>query len=74
MYQESGRISTIACSVLDPAWAEQVKVRGKMLFIIEGLTMYIVRGMLTLNPAYRLVTWIPIVKRFAEKILVFEKA
>lgn len=40
VYQESGRISTIACSVLDPAWAEQVKVRGKMLFIIEGLTMY----------------------------------
>lgn len=34
----------------------------------------IVRGMLTLNPAYRLVTWIPIVKKFAEKILVFEKA
>ena len=132
--------------MLDPAWAEQVKVRGKMLFIIEGLTMYmsaedvktmlgiirdnfdnayvcmetlcpwfvkkegieksikatgatftwgancfddlkgiadgfkrvkddnIVRGMLTLNPAYRLVTWIPIVKKFAEKILVFEKA
>lgn len=74
MYQESGRISTIACSVLDPAWAEQVKVRGKMLFIIEGLTMYIVRGMPTLNPVYKLVTWMPIVKRFAEKILVFEKA
>lgn len=30
--------------------------------------------MLTLNPAYRLVTWMPIVKKFAEKILVFEKA
>lgn len=146
VYQESGRISTIACSVLDPAWTEQVTVRGKMLFIIEGLTMYmsaedvktmlgiirdnfdnayvcmetlcpwfvkkegieksikatgatftwgancfddlkgiadgfkkvkndnIVRGMLTLNPAYRLVTWMPIVKKFAEKILVFEKA
>lgn len=74
VYQESGRISTIACSVLDPAWAEQVKVRGKMLFIIEGLTMYIVRGMPTLNPIYKLVTWMPIVKRFAEKILVFEKA
>ena len=26
--------------VLDPAWADQVKVRGKILFIIEGLTMY----------------------------------
>ena len=40
IYQESGRVSTIACSVLDPAWADQVKVRGKILFIIEGLTMY----------------------------------
>lgn len=28
----------------------------------------------TLNPVYKLVTWMPIVKRFAEKILVFEKA
>ena len=146
VYQESGRISTIACSVLDPAWPEQVKVRGKMLFIIEGLTMYmsaedvktmlgiirdnfdnayvcmetlcpwfvkkegleksikatgatftwgancfndlkdiadgfkkvkddnIARGMPTLNSAYRLVTWMPVVKKFAEKILVFEKA
>lgn len=145
IYQESGRISTIACSVLDPAWADQVKVRGRMLFIIEGLTMYmsaeevktmlgiirdyfdnayvcmeclcpffvkkegieksikatgaaftwgansfdelgdigagfrkvkddnIVRGMLTLTPLYGLVAWMPIVKKFAEKILVFEK-
>lgn len=145
IYQESGRISTIACSVLDPAWADQVKVRGKMLFIIEGLTMYmsaeevktmlgiirdhfdnayvcmeclcpffvkkegieksikatgatftwgansfdelgdiaagfrkvkddnIARGMLTLTPLYGLVAWMPIVKKFAEKILVFEK-
>lgn len=145
VYNESGRISTIACSVLDKAWVNQVKVRGKMLFIIEGLTMYmsadevkimlgiirdnfdnayvcmetlcplfvkkegieksikatgatfkwgadkfedlkdiavgfkkvkndnIARGMATLNPAYKLVTWMPVVKRFAEKILVFEK-
>lgn len=146
VYNESGRIFTIACSVLDKAWVNQVKVRGKMLFIIEGLTMYmsadevktmlgiirdnfdnayvcmetlcplfvkkegieksikatgatftwgadkfedlkdiavgfkkvkndnIARGMVTLNPVYKLVTWMPVVKRFAEKILVFEKA
>lgn len=145
VYNESSRISTIACSVLDKAWVNQVKVREKMLFIIEGLTMYmsadevktmlgiirdnfdnayvcmetlcplfvkkegieksikatgatftwgadkfedlkdiavgfkkfkndnIARGMATLNPAYKLVTWMPVVKRFAEKILVFEK-
>ena len=146
IYQESGRVSTIACSVLDPAWADQVKVRGKMLFIIEGLTMYmkadevrmmlaiirdhfdnayvcmetlcpyfvkkenieksiqatgttftwgansfadlgdiaagfrkvkddnIARGMETLNPIYKLFMWMTIVHKFAEKILVFEKA
>lgn len=34
----------------------------------------IVRGMHTLNPAYKLVTWIPLVSKFSEKILVFEKA
>lgn len=34
----------------------------------------IVRGMLTLTPLYGLVAWMPGVKRFAEKILVFEKA
>ena len=33
----------------------------------------IARGMLTLTPLYGLVAWMPIVKKFAEKILVFEK-
>ena len=146
IYQESGHVSTIACSVLDTAWADQVKVRGKILFIIEGLTMYmkadevrtmlaiirdhfdnayvcmetlcpyfvkkenieksiqatgatftwgansfadlgdiaagfrkvkddnIARGMETLNPIYKLFMWMTIVHKFAEKILVFEKA
>jgi O-methyltransferase involved in polyketide biosynthesis len=27
--------------VLDPSWADCVQVRGKMLFIIEGLSMYL---------------------------------
>ena len=146
VFKESGRISTVACSVLDEAWVKQIKVRGKMLFIIEGLTMYmtadevktmlgiirdnfdnayvcmetlcpmfvkkegleksikatgaiftwgansfddlkgiadgfrkvkddnIVRGMHTFNPAFKLVTWSPIVSKFSEKIIVFEKA
>jgi O-methyltransferase involved in polyketide biosynthesis len=34
------RVSNIGISVLHPAWADCVKVRGKMLFIIEGLSMY----------------------------------
>ena len=41
IFQESGRVSTIGISALDPAWAKEVKVRGKMLFIIEGLSMYV---------------------------------
>lgn len=41
IYQEQGRISTVGISVLDSGWAEKIKVRGKMLFIIEGLSMYL---------------------------------
>lgn len=41
IFQESGRISTIGISALDSAWAKEVKMRGKMLFIIEGLSMYL---------------------------------
>ncbi len=41
IYGESGRVSTIGISALDPAWAEKVTRRGKMLFVIEGLTMYL---------------------------------
>lgn len=43
IFQESGRISTISASAMDEAWADAVKVRGKMLFILEGLTMYLSR-------------------------------
>lgn len=41
IFQESGRISTISKSAMDETWPEAVKVREKMLFIIEGLTMYL---------------------------------
>ncbi len=41
VYHESGRVSTIGCSAFDPAWAERIEVKGRMLFIIEGLTMYL---------------------------------
>jgi len=145
VYNESGRVSTIGCSAFDPSWAQEVKIRSKMLFIIEGLTMYltadqvktmlgiirdnfdnayvmmeclcpkfvgkekveksiqstgavftwgansfddlgdiasgfkkvkddnILRGMTTLSPAYRFVTWLPIMKKLTQKILIFEK-
>ena len=41
IYQESGRVSTIGISATDPDWADKVTKRGKMLFIIEGLSMYL---------------------------------
>ena len=44
LFGESGRISSIGRSVLDPSWPEEVKTRGKMLFIIEGLSMYLSAG------------------------------
>ena len=34
----------------------------------------ILRGMWVLNPAFKLVTWIPVVKKMSQKILIFEKA
>ena len=41
IYHESGRVSTIGISATDPSWADKVTKRGKMLFIIEGLSMYL---------------------------------
>ena len=41
IFNESGRVSAIGISALDPAWANEVKARGRMLFIIEGLSMYL---------------------------------
>lgn len=41
IFQERGRISAISKSAMDKTWTEAVKVREKMLFIIEGLTMYL---------------------------------
>ena len=33
----------------------------------------ILRGMVKLYPIYRLVSWMPIVRKMAEKILIFQK-
>lgn len=43
IFNESGRVFTIGISALDPAWAKEVKVKGKILFIIEGLSMYLTK-------------------------------
>lgn len=44
IFQESGRISNISGSAISNVWTEEVKIRGRMLFIIEGLTMYLTAG------------------------------
>lgn len=41
IFEESGRISAISGSAMDDSWTDAVKKRGRMLFIIEGLTMYL---------------------------------
>ncbi len=41
IFNESGHVSTIGISATDPAWANQIESRGKMLFVIEGLSMYL---------------------------------
>ena len=33
----------------------------------------ILRGMAKLYPAYRLISWLPVVKNMAENILIFQK-
>ena len=38
---ESGRVSSIGASALDPNWFKEVKNRKNVLFIIEGLSMYL---------------------------------
>lgn len=39
---EQGRVSMIACSAMDSAWAERIEQgKGKTLIVIEGLTMYL---------------------------------
>ncbi len=41
IYQEKDRPISIGSSAIDPSWTEAVKKGGNMLFIIEGLSMYL---------------------------------
>ena len=43
IFSESDRVSNIGISATDPTWAKEIKVHGNMLFIIEGLSMYLTR-------------------------------
>ena len=41
-YIEDGeRVRTLAYSAMDPAWADEIIIRKDVLFIVEGLTMYL---------------------------------
>ncbi|ADC47352.1 methyltransferase [Methanobrevibacter ruminantium M1] len=39
--KDTERVKTLAYSAMDPSWAEEIEASGDVLFIIEGLTMYL---------------------------------
>ncbi len=39
--EDTDRVKTLAYSAMDPAWAQEIKIRKDVLFIVEGLTMYL---------------------------------
>ncbi len=43
IFDESGRILNIGCSVLDSAWVKNINADGKVLFVVEGLSMYLTK-------------------------------
>jgi O-methyltransferase involved in polyketide biosynthesis len=39
--EDTDRVTTLAYSAMDPSWADEIKIRKEVLFIVEGLTMYL---------------------------------
>ena len=39
--EDTDRVTTLAYSAMDPGWASQIRIRKDVLFIVEGLTMYL---------------------------------
>ena len=39
--EDTERVKTLAYSAMDPSWAGEIQIRNDVLFIIEGLTMYL---------------------------------
>ena len=39
--EDTDRVTTLAYSAMDSSWAEEIKIRNDVLFIVEGLTMYL---------------------------------
>ncbi len=42
--EDTDRVKTLAYSAMDPSWASKIEYGGDILFIIEGLTMYLDEG------------------------------
>ena len=38
---DTDRVTTLAYSAMDPSWAQEILIRNDVLFIVEGLTMYL---------------------------------
>ena len=43
IFDESGRALNIGCSVLDSGWVKNINADGKVLFVVEGLSMYLTK-------------------------------
>lgn len=43
IFDESGRVLNIGCSVLDSDWIKNINADGKVLFVVEGLSMYLTK-------------------------------
>ena len=43
IFDESGRVLNIGCSVLDSSWVKNINADGKVLFVVEGLSMYLTK-------------------------------
>ena len=39
--EDTERVKTLAYSAMDPNWAQEIEIRKDVLFIVEGLTMYL---------------------------------
>lgn len=39
--EDTERVKTLAYSAMDPSWAGEIQIRNDVLFIVEGLTMYL---------------------------------
>lgn len=39
--EDADRVTTLSFSAMDPSWAQEILIRNDVLFIIEGLTMYL---------------------------------